>query len=125
MPGPADKPAFEAAPEVEEVAGVTRLGIFAHLGFIAVGSLLVFVFAASLLPADPTEPRIAVRFARTPGGRVREPRFDTLSGELRESGASPTASTQTSPSSPPVSSGSATSPSIGESSATWPSLCIA
>ena len=51
MPGPADKPAFEAAPEVEEVAGVTRLGIFAHLGFIAVGSLLVFVFAASLRPA--------------------------------------------------------------------------
>lgn len=35
----------------EQAPGVTRLGIVAHLGFIAVGSLLVFVFAAALLPA--------------------------------------------------------------------------
>jgi thiol-disulfide isomerase/thioredoxin len=35
----------------DDKPGVTRLGVVAHLGFIVIGSLLVFVFAAALLPA--------------------------------------------------------------------------
>jgi thiol-disulfide isomerase/thioredoxin len=51
MPNSGTQADLPEGPEVEEVAGVTRLGIVAHLGFIAIGSLLVFVFAAALLPA--------------------------------------------------------------------------
>lgn len=50
MQGPADIDEA-AALESDAPGAVTRLGIVAHLGFILVGSLLVFVFAAALMPA--------------------------------------------------------------------------
>jgi thiol-disulfide isomerase/thioredoxin len=41
----------EAGTTGAEAGGVTRLGLVAHLAFILVGGLLVFVFAAALMPA--------------------------------------------------------------------------
>ncbi len=48
-------------PEADDKPGITGLGLIAHFGFILVGGLLVFVFAAALMPALRAQSRAPCR----------------------------------------------------------------